>query len=85
MAEMNEFPKVLTIADLTTRWEITRQSLHEKKQENDFPEPFQFVANGRTALYLESEIEKYEGKYPWISSPGKRRSRQRFIWSLINK
>ncbi|MGG0644945.1 hypothetical protein ABE021_13565 [Sporosarcina gallistercoris] len=77
-----QFPKVLTIADLSTRWEMPRQSSHEKKDGNDFPEPIQFVGNGRTALYLESDIETYEGKHPWIKSPDWRRSRQRFIWSL---
>jgi hypothetical protein len=78
-----EFPKVLTIADLSTRWEMPRQSIHEKKDGINFPKPVQFVANGRTALYLESDIEKYEQKFSWIKSPELRRRRQRFIWSLI--
>lgn len=80
---MSEFPKVLTIADISTRWQMPRQSIHEKKEENTFPKPIQYVANGRTALYLESDIEKYEEQHPWIASPERRRSRQRFIWSLI--
>lgn len=80
-----EFPKVLTIADLSTRWDMPRQSVHEKKNGANFPKPIQFVANGRTALYLESDIEKYEEENPWITSPGMRRSRQRFIWSLIQE
>ena len=78
-----EFPKLLTIADLSTRWDMPRQSIHEKKEANDFPKVIQYVANGRTALYLESDVEKYEEKYPWIKSREKRRSRQRFIWSLM--
>lgn len=78
-------PKLLTISDLTTRWKMPRQSIHEKKGENDFPKPIQFVANGRTALYLESDVEAYELKYPWIMSPEKRKRRQRFLWSLINQ
>ncbi|ECS5759395.1 hypothetical protein BL349_24055, partial [Salmonella enterica subsp. enterica serovar Montevideo] len=82
---MSEIPKLLTIADLTTRWKMPRQSIHEKKNETDFPKPVQFVANGRTALYLESDIETYEKKYSWITSPEKRRNRQRFIWSLMNQ
>lgn len=80
---MSEFPKVLTIADISTRWQMPRQSIHEKKEGNDFPKPIQYVANGRTALYLESDIEKYEEQYPWVSSPERRRRRQRFIWSLM--
>lgn len=82
---MQPFPKVLTIADLTTRWQMARQSIHERKDDLSFPKPVQYVANGKTALYLESDIEDYEQKFPWISSPEKRRSRQRFMWSLINK
>lgn len=79
-----EVPKLLTISDLTTRWEMPRQSIHERKNTNVFPEPVQFVSNGRTALYLEEDIKKFEDENPWITSPGKRQSRQRFIWSLIN-
>lgn len=82
---MNTIPKLLTISDIATRWEMARQSIHEKKTENTFPKPVQFVANGRTALYLESDIELYEEKYPWIADPERRERRQRFIWSLINK
>lgn len=79
-----EVPKLLTISDLTSRWEMPRQSIHERKGRKTFPNPVQYVSNGRTALYLESEIEKFEKENPWITTPGKRRSRQRFIWSLIN-
>lgn len=82
---MREISKVLTIADLTTRWEMSRQSVHEKKKENDFPIPIQFVSNGRTALYLESDIEAYEEKNWWITSPDKRLHRLKFIRSLINR
>ena len=80
-----EFPKVLTIADLTTRWQMSRQGIHDRKGDEDFPRPIQYVANGRTALYLESDIEQYELNHPWIKDPEKRRARQLFIWSLINK
>lgn len=82
---LSNIPKLITIADLTKRWDMPRQSIHERKDGHDFPKPVQYVANGRTALYLESDIEIYEEKYPWISDPEKRRRRQRFIWSLINK
>ncbi|MEK6189979.1 MAG: hypothetical protein N2A99_03195 [Carnobacterium alterfunditum] len=82
---MSTVPKLLTIADLTTRWKMSRQGIHDKKNENSFPNPIQYVANGRTALYLESDIEAYEQEYPWISSPARRERRQRFIFNLINK
>jgi hypothetical protein len=82
---LRDLPKLLTISDLTERWEMPRQSIHEKKNEKDFPIPIQFVSKGRTPLYLESDIESYEKAKPWITSPEKRRRRQRFIWSLINK
>jgi hypothetical protein len=81
---VRDVPNLLTISDLTERWEMPRQSIHEKKHEKDFPKPIQYVSKGRTALYLECDIVLYEKTYPWISSPEKRRRRQRFIWSLIS-
>ena len=82
---MSGIPKLLTVADLTTRWKMPRQSIHERKNEREFPQPIQYVSNGRIALFLESDIEAFEEKNPWISDPEKRRRRQRFIWSLINE
>jgi hypothetical protein len=80
---VDEIPKLLTIADLSTRWNMPRQSIHERKNGIDFPKVIQYVANGRTALYLESDVKKYEQIYPWIITPEKRQRRQKFIWSLI--
>jgi hypothetical protein len=82
---LSEIPKLLTIADLTTRWQMSRQGIHDKKFEKDFPKPVQFVANGRTALYLESDVVKYEEKYPYVKSPGARQNRQRFIFALLTE
>ena len=78
-----EFPKVLTIADLTTRWQMSRQGIHDRTGDKDFPKPIQYVANGRTALFLEKDIEQYEIDHPWIMDPDKRRKRQLYIWSLM--
>ena len=82
---MSDIPKLLTIADLTTRWEMPRQSIHDRIKYRDFPEPILFVSNGRTAIFLESDIEEFEKKNPWITTPERRERRQRFIYSLINK
>ena len=60
MTKPNDIPKLLTIADLPLRWDMPRQSLHDKKGENKFPLPAQYVANNRTALFLESDIIEYE-------------------------
>jgi hypothetical protein len=65
---VSKIPNLLTISDLTVRWQMPRQSIHEKKQEIDFPNPIQYVSNRRTALYLEIDIISYEKKYPWITS-----------------
>lgn len=80
---MTEIPKLMTISDMAARWDMPRQSIHERKDANDFPPIVQYVSNGRTALYLESDVEKYEIKYPWITTREKRQRRQRFIWSKI--
>lgn len=37
MTKPNDIPKLLTIADLSVRWDMPRQSLHDKKGENKFP------------------------------------------------
>ena len=48
-----EFPKVLTVADLSTRWKMSRQAIHKKIQEDLlFPLPVQIVSNGKIKLFL---------------------------------
>lgn len=39
MTKPNDIPKLLTIADLSVRWDMPRQSIHDKKGENKFPLP----------------------------------------------
>lgn len=80
---MSEIPKLLTVSDLVTRWDMPRQSIHQKFAEDDFPKPVQYVANGRTALLLESDIEAYEETHPWISDPARRQARANFIFSKV--
>lgn len=78
----NDLPKLLTIADLSKRWDMPRQSLHEKKGEYSFPLPVQYVANNRTALFLESDIIEYENANPYIKTRGQREARRNFIFKL---
>jgi len=82
---MTDIPKILTIADLTTRWKMPRQSIHDRINYREFPKPIQYVSNGRIALFLESDIEAFEEKNPWITDPERRARRQRFIYSLIQE
>ena len=47
-----EFPKVLTVADLSTRWKMSRQAIHKKIQEDLlFPLPVQIVSNGKSNYF----------------------------------
>jgi len=78
----NDLPKLLTIADLSKRWDMPRQSLHEKKGEYSFPLPVQYVANNRTALFLESDIIEYEDANPYIKTRAQREARRNFIFKL---
>ncbi|MBS4202461.1 hypothetical protein KHA93_22930 [Bacillus sp. FJAT-49732] len=80
---MSEIPKLLTVSDLVTRWDMPRQSIHQKFAEADFPKPIQYVSNGRIALLLESDIEEFEKTHPWISDPAKRQARANFIFRKI--
>lgn len=78
----NDLPKLLTIADLSKRWDMPRQSLHEKKGEYSFPLPVQYVDNERTALFLESDILEYEEANPYIKTRAQREARRNFIFKL---
>ena len=77
-------PKVLTVSDLCYRWDMSRQGIHRKiKVEDDFPTPIQFVSNGKIALFLESDIELYEQKKPWVADPLYRADRQEWIFKNV--
>lgn len=82
MTKPNDIPKLLTIADLSVRWDMPRQSLHDKKGESNFPLPVQYVANDRTALFLESDIIEYEKNNPYIKTRERREARRNFIFKL---
>jgi len=79
-----DFTKVLTIADLCYRWEMSRQGIHRKiKVESDFPKPVQFVSNGKITLFLEEDIICYEEKKPWVADRLFRSARQEWIWKNV--
>lgn len=61
---------------------MPRQSLHDKKEENKFPLPVQYIANNRTALFLESDIIEYEKENTYIKTRAKREARRNFIFKL---
>lgn len=82
LIQPNDLPKLLTIADLSARWDMPRQSLHDKKGEHKFPLPVQYVANDRTALFLESDIIQYEKNNPYIKTRAQREARRNFIFKL---
>jgi hypothetical protein len=78
-----KLPQLLAIADLRTRWEMSRQGVHQRmKQDPDFPVPVMRVANDRIALFLESEIVAYEIQKPWVANPSLRDNRRRFLFAL---
>lgn len=82
ITKSSDIPKLLTVADLSIRWDMPRQSLHEKKGEDKFPLPIQYVANNRTALFLESDIIQYEKDNPYIKTRAQREARRNFIFKL---
>ena len=79
-----EFPKVLTVADLSTRWKMSRQANHKKIQEDLlFPLPVQIVSNGKIKLFLFVDIEKYEKIRPWLLDVDYRQERQNWIYKNV--
>jgi hypothetical protein len=54
-------PPLLAAIDVAIRWGVSKQVANSfMKRQEDFPEPVVVVANGKTPLYLESEIEEFE-------------------------
>ncbi|HDR3524033.1 TPA: hypothetical protein QCN93_004746 [Bacillus pacificus] len=54
--------KLYTQADLATRWDVSRQLVNNWRTRHikTFPDPVQYVSNGKIALYKESDVMKYE-------------------------
>lgn len=70
-------------ADLATRWEMTRQGVHQRsKNDPDFPQPYTHVQNRRLPLYLLEDIEAYEEKNPELLDPVFRE--RKIIWNFVN-
>lgn len=79
-----EFSKVLTVADLSTRWKMSRQAIHKKIQEDLlFPLPVQIVSNEKIKLFLFVDIEKYEKIRPWLLDVDYRQERQNWIYKNV--
>ncbi|MFV8261610.1 hypothetical protein ACNNMU_09405 [Aerococcus viridans] len=59
-----------------------RQSVHNVVKNPEFPNPIFNFSNGKTPVYLESEIEIFEINHPWIL---KQETREKYaMWILKN-
>jgi len=75
-------PRLLSIADLQTRWDWTRQGIHRRMElDADFPKPIMTVSNGKIRLFLESDIEEYEKLKPWTTDKYWRSRRPTWIFT----
>ncbi|WP_147287447.1 hypothetical protein [Exiguobacterium aurantiacum] len=81
MTKPNDIPKLLTIADFLFVG-TCRDKVCTTKKERKFPLPVQYVANNRTALFLESDIIEYEKENPYIKTRAQREARRNFIFKL---
>ena len=81
--EKNALPQLLSNGDLRKRWNMeNRQSVHNIVRRKQFPNPVLVFSDGKTPLYLETEVQIYEISYPWILTP---ESRQKYAhWILKN-
>lgn len=51
----------LGLGDLRKRWNYTRQGINLRiKQDHDFPKPYTIINNGKTKIWLLSDIVDYE-------------------------
>lgn len=72
--EKKNLPVILSTGDLRERWQMeNRQSVHNYTRRNDFPEPILEFSNGKTKLYLESEVTIFEINHAWILTPESRK------------
>lgn len=55
------------ILDLMTRWIYTRQGLHKLIKSKDFPASVFTINNGKTKVWLLSDIEVYERDHPEVT------------------
>lgn len=70
------FPRLCAQADLVRRWNYSREGLRNLiRFDPNFPEAITSVNNGRTRLWLVSDIEDYERKRPWLSDDEAKRRR----------
>lgn len=74
--------KLLSIADLQTRWGYTRAGVHKLVKSPHFPMPFSLVSNGRLKLFREADIAMYEQDKPWLLDERQKKQRQRLFGLL---
>ncbi|MDN6167121.1 MAG: hypothetical protein L0J18_13320 [Tetragenococcus koreensis] len=86
-AERKNLPVILSTRDLRERWQMeNRQSVHNYTKRNDFPDPALEFSNGKTKLYLESEVTIFEINHAWILTPESRKDYANWILkNVINK
>lgn len=83
-AEKKQLPHLLTRDDLKKRWEMnSRQSVHQVASKLDFPAPVYTFNQGKTLLYLETEIQIYEINHPWIIAPVDRFNYSQWIFENV--
>lgn len=80
----NDLPVLLSKYDLRQRWAMTnRQSLYNYTRRNDFPKPIYHFSNGKTPVYLETDIQIFEIKYPWIVSEESRKKYADWVFKNV--
>ena len=61
MKTISEKLLFLGLGDLRKIWNYTRQGINLRiKQDNDFPKPYTIINNGKTKIWLLSDIVDYE-------------------------
>lgn len=80
----NDLPVLLSKYDLRQRWAMTnRQSLYNYTRRKDFPKPIYHFSNGKTPVYLETDIQIFETKYPWIVSEESRKKYADWVFKNV--
>jgi hypothetical protein len=77
--------KYIGLHDLISRWIYTPQGLRKLVRNKHFPSPVFSVNNGKTNVWLLSDIEAYEAKNKSVLNEHAKRQKMLYFARLNNK
>ncbi len=82
----HNFPIMLTIIDLSEKWNMSRQAIHIRmKKDSQFPKPVQiiFIGTKSVPLFLASDVEVYEERNPTLLDGSLRSAQNKWMFKRV--